>query len=133
TPRGILISVPDTDFRGSALNPGVYSTLSRIASIVAAHPGLVIEVGGHTGNVGGAVRDEDFSYERAAAVRDALVRSGIPSASVTARVSGSSRPLFPNASASGREQNRRVEIVIAGDPIGMVPSWDQTYSVIPRR
>lgn len=133
TPRGILVTVPDGDFRGALVNPGVYSSISRIAAVVAAHPGLSVEVEGHTSSGGSESHEEDFSYQRAVAVRDSLVRSGVPSGAITARGLGSSRPLVSNSSASGKEQNRRVEITISGDPIGTVPTWDQTYSVAPRR
>jgi len=134
TPRGIMVTVPDGDFRGAMLNPGVYSSISRIGAVVAAHPGLSVEVEGHASSSGGsASRDEDFSYQRATAVRDTLVRDGVPAGAITARGLGSSRPLVSNSSASGREQNRRVEITISGDPIGSLPTWDQTYSVVPRR
>lgn len=50
-----------------------------------------------------------------------------------ARSWGDSRPLASNASASGREQNRRVEIVISGNPIGDMPYWPKSYTLTPRR
>jgi outer membrane protein OmpA-like peptidoglycan-associated protein len=131
TPRGLVVSVQDPDFRGVALSPGVYERISRVASIVASHPGLYVQVDGHTNSAGNAARDEEFSYERAAAVRDALVRNGVPANSISARGLGSSRPIGPNSSPAGREQNRRVEITVSGDPIGSVPYWDRTYSVTP--
>ena len=120
TPRGLVATVPDAGFRGTALNPGVYGSLSRIASIVAGHPGLYVQVDGYTSSGGSAARDEEFSYERAAAVREALVRSGVPADTISARGRGSSRPMVSNSSVAGREQNRRVEITISGDPIGDV-------------
>jgi outer membrane protein OmpA-like peptidoglycan-associated protein len=133
TPRGLVVTLPDTDFRGTALSPNVSGSISRIASIVAAHPGLYVEVDGHTSEGGSESRDQEFSYERAAAVREALVRSGAPVNAISARGLGSSRPLVSNSSPSGREQNRRVEITISGDPIGIVASWDKTYPLIPQR
>ncbi|SPF35064.1 OmpA/MotB domain protein [Candidatus Sulfopaludibacter sp. SbA4] len=133
TPRGLVVTFPDADFRGTALSPDVYGGVSRIASIVAAHPGLYVEVDGHTSEGGSESRDQAFSYERAAAVREALVRSGVPVTAISSRGWGSSRPLVSNSSAAGREQNRRVEITISGDPIGSVASWDKTYPLIPQR
>jgi len=133
TPRGLVVTLPDADFRGTALSPDVYGSVSRIASIVAAHPGLYVEVDGHTSEGGSESRDQEFSYERAAAVREALVRSGVPVNAISARGLGGSRPLVSNSSAAGREQNRRVEITISGDPIGTVASWDKTYPLIPQR
>jgi flagellar motor protein MotB len=132
TPRGLVVTLPDADFRGVALNPGVSGSLQRIASVVCAHPGLIVSVEGHTDNAMGESRAEDFSYERAAAVRAALARAGVPVNSLSTRGLGSNRPLVSNATASGREQNRRVEITISGDPIGALPAWDRTYPVVPQ-
>ncbi|HYW48293.1 MAG TPA: OmpA family protein [Bryobacteraceae bacterium] len=129
TPRGLVVTLPDSVFRGTALAPSAYGSLSRVASIVAAQPGLYVQVEGNTDSSGSAPRDEQTSYARAEAVRDALLRSGAPANAVAARGLGSSRPLVSNASPSGREQNRRVEITISGDPIGGLPYWDKTYSL----
>ena len=131
TPRGLVVTLPDADFRGAALAPGVNGGIARIASVVAAHPGLTVQVDGHMSEGGSEARDEEISYERAAAVRDALVRAGVPANAAAARGLGSTRPVVSNSSSMGREQNRRVEITIAGDPIGTVASWDRTYSVAP--
>jgi outer membrane protein OmpA-like peptidoglycan-associated protein len=131
TPRGLVVTLPDTDFRGTGLNPAVYGNLLRIAAVVAAHPGLYIAIDGHTDSVFNESRAEEFSYERAAAVREELMRAGVPVTAMSTRGLGSSRPLVSNATASGREQNRRVEITISGDSIGSLPAWDKTYPVIP--
>jgi flagellar motor protein MotB len=118
TPRGLVVTLPDTDFRGPALEGGAASSLARIASVVAAHGGLTVAVEGH---------GDRFSSERAAVVRDALMRDGVPPGALSAQGFGNSRPLGP-----GREENRRVEIVIAGEPIGNSASWDRSYQVIPK-
>jgi outer membrane protein OmpA-like peptidoglycan-associated protein len=131
TPRGLVVTLPDTDFRGASLNPAVYGSLLRIAAVIAAHPGLYVAIDGHTDNGFSESRAEQFSYERAAAVRDELARAGVPVNSMATRGLGSARPLVSNSTASGREQNRRVEITISGDPIGNLPAWDRTYPVTP--
>ena len=133
SPRGLVVTIPDADFHGSYLNPAYSGTVVRVAQILAAHPGVVIEVDGHTDNSLNGSRAETVSYERAAAVRDALVRSGVPANIISARGLGSSRPIVSNASPAGREQNRRVEITISGEVIGSLPYWDRTYAVAPRR
>jgi outer membrane protein OmpA-like peptidoglycan-associated protein len=133
TPRGLLVTVGDNSFSGSVLNPEVNGSLARVASIIAAQPGLQVQVEGHLDATGNLSREEQISYARAASVRDALVRSGVPASFISARGVGSARPLTSNATASGREQNRRVEITITGDPIGTVPYWDKTYALTPRR
>ncbi len=128
TPRGLVVTLPETDFRGAILDPATSSRLARVASVVAADPGLMVMVEGNTDNAHG----ERLAYDRSVAVKEALVRNGIPAASISARSAGTSRPLTSNATASGRIENRRVEITISGDPIGSVPYWDRTYSLNPR-
>jgi outer membrane protein OmpA-like peptidoglycan-associated protein len=132
TPRGLVITVPDADFRGTALNPPVDAAVAHVAAVVMAHPGLTVQVEGYTDTGSGAAQ-ERLSYERAAAVRDALVRNGVPATWISARGFGSERPVAANTTATGREQNRRVEIVLSGDPIGTLASWDETYSAMPYR
>jgi flagellar motor protein MotB len=132
TPRGIVVTVQDHAFRGGLIGGDMHSRLARIASIVASRPGLYVQVEGHTDNTGSVSRQDQLSYVRAAEVRDVLVRSGVPAGGITVRGLGSSRPLVANSTAAGREQNRRVEITIAGDPIGVVPTWDRTYPLVRR-
>ncbi len=133
TPRGLVVTLPDADFRGTNVNPAVYGRLLQIAAIVCAHPGLVVSVEGHADNSMSDARAEDFSYERAAAVRENLAHAGIPVNAMSTRGLGANRPAVSNATASGREQNRRVEITISGDAIGTMPGWDRTYPVVPPR
>ncbi len=133
TPRGLVVTLQSGYFRGAEVSGSAYPLLQRVAAVIAAHPGLYVEVDGHTDSTGSPSREEETSYERAAAVRDVLVRSGVRVNSITARGLGSSHPLVSNNNAAGREQNRRVEITVSGDPIGSVPYWDKTYSVLPRQ
>jgi flagellar motor protein MotB len=104
--------------------------VERIAALAAAHPGLNIEVDGCSDSA--SPEAERVASARAAMVRDALMRGGLPYSAVTLRSLGNSRPLGSNATAQGRELNRRVEIVISGAPIGSLASWDRSYSVIPQ-
>lgn len=132
TPRGIAVSLPDSAFRGPAIDPSRDPALTRVAAILVAHPGLNVEVEGHTGSDPGGAEQRE-SYERAVAVRDALVRHGVPPDSISVRGAASANPVASNATAAGREQNRRVEIVLSGDPIGAMASWDRSYTLTPSR
>ncbi|MGD0362755.1 MAG: OmpA family protein [Bryobacteraceae bacterium] len=123
TPRGLTLTLPDADFQEAFVSPAMYDRLARIAAVVKAHPDLTVEVDGH----------EKFSSERAESVRAVLVEDGLPATAVSARGLGDTRPLTSNATAAGREQNRRVEIVISGQPIGDMPYWAQTYRLTPSR
>lgn len=130
TPRGLVVTVPDSDFQGALLNPRVDGSLARVASIVAAHPELAIRVEGNCDSDGAEAAD--MARRRAEAVRAALVQSGLRPDAVHAESLGNSRLIASNANAAGREQNRRVEIVIAGSAIGSLPYWDKPYALNPR-
>jgi outer membrane protein OmpA-like peptidoglycan-associated protein len=121
TPRGLTLTLPDSDFQGTRVSPAVYERLAHIATVLKAYPDLTVEVDGN----------QQFSFERAHAVRDVLIDDGLPAGEVIARGLGDSRPLTSNATAAGREQNRRVEIVISGNPIGDMPYWAQSYNLKP--
>ncbi|HXM43395.1 MAG TPA: OmpA family protein [Bryobacteraceae bacterium] len=123
TPRGLTLTLPDSDFQGPRVSPAVYDRLARVAAILRAHPDLNVEVDGN----------EQFCFERAHAVRGVLIQDGLPASAVVARGLGDSRPLTSNATAAGREQNRRVEIVVSGNPIGDMPYWAQSYRLAPSR
>ena len=125
TPRGLVATIPDSDFIGGAIKPVVATEVTRIAAIVSSHPGLHVEVEGNTDSEATAAQCE----QRAEAVRSMLIARRLPAAAVTARGLSNSRPLVSNGTSEGREQNRRVEIVISGDAIGNLPFWDRTYSL----
>jgi outer membrane protein OmpA-like peptidoglycan-associated protein len=119
----------DADFSGATLRPEAMAELSRVAGSIASQPGLHVSVEGHTDEAG----TEQLSEDRAAAVRNALMAGGLAAGAVTSQGFGNSRPIASNTSDAGREENRRVEIVISGDSIGTLPFWDRTYTVAPRR
>jgi outer membrane protein OmpA-like peptidoglycan-associated protein len=118
--RGLIVNMSDVlfDFGKYTLKPGAREKLSKIAGIVLAHPGLTLEVEGHTDNVGSDEFNQRLSEQRASAVRDYLVQQGLNPGAVTAKGFGKSQPVASNATAAGRQQNRRVEMVVAGDIIG---------------
>jgi len=89
---------------------------------------LHVDVEGYSDREG----SQSESLERANSVRDILVGSGLSASRIFARGLGNSRPLASNATAAGREENRRVEILISGDPIGDLPVWDHTYTISRR-
>jgi outer membrane protein OmpA-like peptidoglycan-associated protein len=130
TPQGLIATVADGDFHGTTVDMGIMSNLGRIAALVAAYLGLNVEVDGCSDSA--SPEADQMASARAAMVRDALIRGGLPYSAVTSRSLGNSRPRGSNATAQGRELNRRVEIVISGAPVGNLASWDKSYSVVPR-
>ncbi|HEX5108091.1 MAG TPA: OmpA family protein [Vicinamibacterales bacterium] len=120
TARGLIVSLSDVLFdTGSAnLTAGAREKLARVAGIIASHPGLNLTVEGHTDNVGTTDFNQGLSEQRAHSVQDYLVRQGVPPASVGTAGFGESQPVASNTTAAGRQQNRRVELIVAGEAIG---------------
>jgi outer membrane protein OmpA-like peptidoglycan-associated protein len=118
--RGLIISMSDVLFDTGqfSLKPGAREKLAKVAGILLAYPSLIIEVGGYTDNVGGDAMNQTLSENRAGAVRDYLVQQGVTAGSVSAKGFGNTMPVASNDNASGRQENRRVELVVSGDAIG---------------
>jgi outer membrane protein OmpA-like peptidoglycan-associated protein len=131
TPRGIVVTVPDRYFHTNQLQQGAIDKLFNIASILRGRQGLNVQIEGFTDDRGDARSDERLSFERANAVRAALVRQGLSQNGVMARGFGKERPIASNATPTGREQNRRVEILISGEPLGSMAGWERSYTVGP--
>jgi outer membrane protein OmpA-like peptidoglycan-associated protein len=118
--RGLIVSMSDVLFDSGrySLKPGAREKLAKVAGILLAYPGLNIEVGGYTDNVGGDAMNQTLSENRADSVRDYLVQEGVARNSVSARGFGNTLPVSSNDNSAGRQQNRRVELLVSGDAIG---------------
>jgi len=118
--RGLIVNMSDVLFDTGkySLKPGAREKLAKVAGILLAYPGINVQVGGYTDNVGGDDMNQALSEQRAGSVRDYLVESGVNSNSVTAKGYGNTRPVATNNDATGRQQNRRVELVVSGEIIG---------------
>jgi outer membrane protein OmpA-like peptidoglycan-associated protein len=118
--RGLIISMSDVLFDTGeySLKPGAREKLAKVAGILIAYPSLNIEVGGYTDNVGGDEMNQKLSENRANTVRDYLVAQGVVTNSVTSKGFGNTLPVASNDNAAGRQENRRVELVVSGDAIG---------------
>jgi outer membrane protein OmpA-like peptidoglycan-associated protein len=118
--RGLIVNMSDVLFDSGryTLRPAAREKLAKISGIVVAHPGLNLQVEGHTDSVGSDEYNQQLSERRSAIVRDFLVQQGVSSSSISARGFGKSIPVSSNDSAEGRAQNRRVELVVTGEAIG---------------
>jgi outer membrane protein OmpA-like peptidoglycan-associated protein len=118
--RGLIVSMSDVLFDTGkySLKPGAREKLAKVAGILLAYPGLNIEVGGYTDNVGGDTMNQTLSEHRASAVRDYLVQQGVATASVSSKGFGNTLPVASNENSAGRQQNRRVELLVSGEAIG---------------
>jgi outer membrane protein OmpA-like peptidoglycan-associated protein len=120
TPRGLQVNMADVLFAFGKyeLQPPAREALAKFSGIVLAHPGLHLSVEGYTDSVGSDAFNQTLSEQRANAVRDYLVQQGLDPTTITATGFGKSNPVASNDTAAGRQQNRRVEIIISGEVIG---------------
>jgi outer membrane protein OmpA-like peptidoglycan-associated protein len=120
TVRGLVVNMSDVlfDTAKSSLRPLAREKLAKVAGIVSGHPGLRLDVEGHTDSVGGDEYNQRLSEQRGASVRDYLTQEGMAPGSVTTRGFGKTQPVASNDTAQGRQRNRRVELVISGEIIG---------------
>jgi outer membrane protein OmpA-like peptidoglycan-associated protein len=116
TSRGIVISLSDIlfDVNRATLKPGAEANIGRIAAVLKQYPDKQISVEGHTDATGSDAYNQKLSEDRAASVRNSLVRGGIDPQLITSKGFGESQPVATNNTAAGRQQNRRVEIVVLG-------------------
>jgi outer membrane protein OmpA-like peptidoglycan-associated protein len=120
TARGLIVNMSDVLFDTAkfSLRPEAREKLAKVAGIVSGHPGLRLDVEGHTDSVGTDAYNQQLSEDRGGSVRDYLIEQGMPRTSVSSRGFGKTQPVASNETASGRQENRRVELVISGEIIG---------------
>jgi outer membrane protein OmpA-like peptidoglycan-associated protein len=120
TARGLIISMPDVLFdTGSAnLKATARERLAKVAGILIAYPDMKVEVNGYTDSTGNPMSNERLSQERAAGVQSYLSQQGVPAGNIAIHGFGEANPIASNDSLEGRQQNRRVELVVSGQSIG---------------
>jgi len=119
TARGLIVSMSGVLFKTGQANlvPEAREKLAKVAGILATHKGLRIEADGFTDSTGTATTNEKLSASRAQAARDFLVGQGVPADAIVSRGFGADRPIAGNDTAEGRQENRRVELVVSGEGI----------------
>ena len=122
--RGLIVNMSDVlfDLNKYTIKPGAREKLAKVSGILLAYPGLKVQVEGYTDSTGTPEYNQRLSENRAMTVRDYLVGQGINMNGVTAQGFGPNSPVATNATAEGRQQNRRVQLVVSGEPIGDVAS-----------
>ncbi len=118
--RGLILNLGDVlfDVGKSELRPEAREKLALLSGILLGHPTLTLEVEGHTDSTGSDEFNQRLSDERAASVRSYLLTQGVAAESVTSRGFGKTKPVASNDTPSGRQKNRRVEIVVSGEELG---------------
>ncbi len=119
--RGLIVNMSDVLFDTGkyTLKPDTKISLAKVAGILLAYPGLKVQVEGYTDSVGSDEYNQKLSEDRAGAVKDFLVSQGVPADSMTSQGFGKTHPVADNATTAGRAQNRRVNLVVSGDAIGI--------------
>jgi len=120
TARGLVVNMSDVLFDSGkfTLRPLAREKLAKISGIVLAYPSLKLAVEGNTDSVGTEAFNQQLSEQRAQGVRGYLTQQGVPESSTTATGFGKTRPIASNDTSEGRQQNRRVELVVSGEVIG---------------
>jgi outer membrane protein OmpA-like peptidoglycan-associated protein len=121
TPRGLVVNMGDVLFATGKydLRHEAQVALAKLSGIILSHPGLNLKIEGYTDSVGSDDFNMKLSNQRADAVREYLITQGLTDASVTARGLGKADPVASNETPAGRQQNRRVEIIVSGEVIGV--------------
>ncbi len=115
TERGLVVTLGDVLFSSgkAELRGGTPSNLAKLAAFLNQYPDRSVTIEGHTDSVGAEEYNRDLSERRAASVKSYLVGQGVASSRVTSTGLGEGSPVAGNESATGRQQNRRVEVIIA--------------------
>jgi outer membrane protein OmpA-like peptidoglycan-associated protein len=121
TQRGLIVNINDVlfDFNKYTLKPGAREKLAKVSGILLAYPGLKVQLEGYTDSVGSDDYNQKLSQQRADSVQQYLVSQGVPQDTMTATGLGKSNPVASNDTAAGRQQNRRVDMVVSGEAIGI--------------
>ncbi len=124
TARGLIVNMSDVLFNTGeyTLKPAAQISLAKVAGILLAYPGLEVQVEGYTDSVGSDTYNQTLSDKRAETVKNFLVAQGVAPNSVTSQGFGKNDPVADNSTAAGRSLNRRVNMVVSGDAIGVSQS-----------
>jgi len=117
TDRGLVLTLGDVLFEtgSSTLSPGAGRNMDRLVQFLTDHPERMVQIDGFTDSVGTDSFNLDLSQHRADAVRYELVSRGISSTRIASQGYGKAYPVASNSESSGRQLNRRVEVVIGSD------------------
>ncbi len=131
--RGLIVNMSDVlfDFNKYSLKPEAREKLAKVSGILLAYPGLKMQVEGYTDSIGSDEYNQKLSEQRAEGVKDYLVGQSVADTNISATGYGKTHPIADNSSASGRAQNRRVELVVSGSAIGIEQSAPGAQSSAP--
>jgi outer membrane protein OmpA-like peptidoglycan-associated protein len=117
TERGLVLTLGDVLFatNTATLNAGGTANLVKLAVFMNKYPTRTAAIEGYTDSVGSDSYNQALSQRRADSVKSYLVAQGIDSSRLTSAGKGEGAPVSDNSTSTGRQQNRRVEVIIAND------------------
>lgn len=120
TERGLVVNMGDVLFDTGkfTLRGEAREALAKLSGIVLAYPGLHFDIEGHTDSTGSDALNQKLSEQRADSVKAYLIEQKIAPDSLVSRGFGKAMPIADNATSKGRQQNRRVEMIVSGEVIG---------------
>jgi len=121
TDRGLIVTLGDVlfDTGKSNLKQNAQIALAKVSAIVQQYPDLKLQIDGYTDSVGGDEYNLKLSQSRATSTQAFLINNGVPPTNITATGFGKANPVADNSTAAGKQQNRRVEMVVSGPSIGV--------------
>lgn len=121
TERGLVLTLGDIlfDLNKAELKPGAQPALSKLAQFLREYPERTLLVEGFTDSTGSEGHNQELSEDRANSVRQALMSQGLAAERIQTTGFGEARPVASNETAAGRQQNRRVEVVISNGSGGV--------------
>ena len=124
TPRGLVVNLSDVLFDTGkyTLKSNTQVSLAKVATILELYQGLKVQVEGYTDSTGSPAMNQKLSDNRAAAVKDFMTNNGVPQDNISAQGYGATNFVADNGNAAGRAQNRRVELIVSGNAIGVQTS-----------
>jgi outer membrane protein OmpA-like peptidoglycan-associated protein len=123
--RGLVITLGDVLFRTNmaTLEPGGRRNVQKLADFLGQYPQYKALIEGHTDSMGGEALNQALSERRANSVKSALADMGVSQNRITTRGYGEAYPVASNNTAAGRQQNRRVEIILSDKEGEITPRW----------
>jgi outer membrane protein OmpA-like peptidoglycan-associated protein len=121
TARGLIVNMSDVLFATNqyTLKPDAQIKLAKVSGILLTYPNIKVQVEGYTDNTGSDAYNLTLSQHRATAVQAFLIAQGVQPDAITSQGYGPADPVADNSSSAGRSENRRVELVISGNSIGV--------------
>jgi outer membrane protein OmpA-like peptidoglycan-associated protein len=119
TARGLIVNMSGVLFQSgkATLLPIAREKLAKVAGVLATHKGLIIQAEGFTDSTGGSGLNQRLSEQRAKNTMDFLISQGVPATAISFKGFGEENPIASNDTTAGRQENRRVELVVSGEGI----------------